>query len=412
MHEAHVAAAPTAAQAPASDSPALRRRTARAITPETMLRHVRPVAGPTCSCTSVTNRSTSGVVTSWSRSAPRASKHARSAAVSMSPLFPATAAPASPIAPTARTTRSPQPRKCQSPEDSLRPAEPAPQGGLKRGPGRPFRSRVPPTIRRTPSKSRNHARARYSDPPGDFDTDTSPHSPGLSRRRGIARPQAESSGPARRTRPTREIEGAFQAESLAGHSLASASHRSSAWNTQERGDIRCRPQRVMPGAHRPPFRLLRRHRLAGSLGPRLNRFCRRAFGCDVADRGDRYAPRAADLDRLQLLCCDQPVHPAVTHPEYVGASAAAMSGSMIVFLSCLVGFSGRRGSNLSGGDTCLESLTLEDNQDQQEEVPAAAVFIMIGAKPHTDWLARPQPRQGRLRADRPRYTRYQLGAGA
>ena len=42
---------------------------------------------------------------------------------------------------------------------------------------------------------------------------------------------------------------------------------------------------------------------------------------------------------------------------------------------------------LSGGDTCLESLTLEDNQDQQEEVPAAAIFIMIGAKPHTDWLA-------------------------
>jgi thioredoxin reductase (NADPH) len=39
------------------------------------------------------------------------------------------------------------------------------------------------------------------------------------------------------------------------------------------------------------------------------------------------------------------------------------------------------------GDTRLESLTLEDNQDQQEEMPAAAVFIMIGAKPHTDWLA-------------------------
>jgi thioredoxin reductase (NADPH) len=39
------------------------------------------------------------------------------------------------------------------------------------------------------------------------------------------------------------------------------------------------------------------------------------------------------------------------------------------------------------GDTRLESLTLEDNQAQQEEVPAAAVFVMIGAKPHTDWLA-------------------------
>jgi thioredoxin reductase (NADPH) len=39
------------------------------------------------------------------------------------------------------------------------------------------------------------------------------------------------------------------------------------------------------------------------------------------------------------------------------------------------------------GDTRLESLTLEDNQGKQAEVPAAAVFIMIGAKPHTDWLA-------------------------
>jgi thioredoxin reductase (NADPH) len=39
------------------------------------------------------------------------------------------------------------------------------------------------------------------------------------------------------------------------------------------------------------------------------------------------------------------------------------------------------------GDTRLESLTLQDDQGQQEEVAAAAVFIMIGAKPHTDWLA-------------------------
>jgi len=38
------------------------------------------------------------------------------------------------------------------------------------------------------------------------------------------------------------------------------------------------------------------------------------------------------------------------------------------------------------GDTRLESLTLQDDQDQQEEVAAAAVFIMIGAEPHTDWL--------------------------
>ena len=39
------------------------------------------------------------------------------------------------------------------------------------------------------------------------------------------------------------------------------------------------------------------------------------------------------------------------------------------------------------GHTRLESLTLDDDQGQREEVPAAAVFLMIGARPHTDWLA-------------------------
>ena len=39
------------------------------------------------------------------------------------------------------------------------------------------------------------------------------------------------------------------------------------------------------------------------------------------------------------------------------------------------------------GDARLEGLTLEDGQGRQEEVPAAAVFSMIGAEPHTGWLA-------------------------
>jgi thioredoxin reductase (NADPH) len=40
------------------------------------------------------------------------------------------------------------------------------------------------------------------------------------------------------------------------------------------------------------------------------------------------------------------------------------------------------------GDTRLEGLTLLDRQAQrQEDVPAAAVFIMIGAEPRTGWLA-------------------------
>jgi thioredoxin reductase (NADPH) len=40
------------------------------------------------------------------------------------------------------------------------------------------------------------------------------------------------------------------------------------------------------------------------------------------------------------------------------------------------------------GTTRLEGLTLQDaHRDGPEEVPAAAVFVMIGAHPHTDWLA-------------------------
>ena len=38
------------------------------------------------------------------------------------------------------------------------------------------------------------------------------------------------------------------------------------------------------------------------------------------------------------------------------------------------------------GGTRLQSLTLQDGQARQEEVPAAAVFILIGAHPHTEWL--------------------------
>jgi thioredoxin reductase len=62
-----------------------------------------------------------------------------------------------------------------------------------------------------------------------------------------------------------------------------------------------------------------------------------------------------------------------------GASASARNVEMGPIHTRVVG--GR-------GATRLESLTLQDNQGQQEEVAAAAVFIMIGAKPHTDWLAR------------------------
>jgi thioredoxin reductase (NADPH) len=40
-----------------------------------------------------------------------------------------------------------------------------------------------------------------------------------------------------------------------------------------------------------------------------------------------------------------------------------------------------------GGRSHLEAITLEDlGTGRQEEVPAAAVFVLIGAEPHTDWL--------------------------
>ena len=34
----------------------------------------------------------------------------------------------------------------------------------------------------------------------------------------------------------------------------------------------------------------------------------------------------------------------------------------------------------------LEALVIEDAAGAREEVPAAAVFVLIGATPHTDWL--------------------------
>lgn len=39
------------------------------------------------------------------------------------------------------------------------------------------------------------------------------------------------------------------------------------------------------------------------------------------------------------------------------------------------------------GEEHLESLTLEDvSTGRREEAPAAAVFVLIGAEPHTEWL--------------------------
>jgi thioredoxin reductase (NADPH) len=72
-----------------------------------------------------------------------------------------------------------------------------------------------------------------------------------------------------------------------------------------------------------------------------------------------------------------------------GASlAAGMSDYLVRQIQATPNVEVRLHTRVVGGrgDTRLESLTLQDDQGQ-EEVAAAAVFIMIGAKPHTDWLA-------------------------
>jgi thioredoxin reductase/CheY-like chemotaxis protein len=73
-----------------------------------------------------------------------------------------------------------------------------------------------------------------------------------------------------------------------------------------------------------------------------------------------------------------------------GASlAAGMSDYLVRQIQATPNVAVRLHTRVVGGrgDTRLEGLTLQDDQGQQEELAAAAVFIMIGAKPHTDWLA-------------------------
>jgi thioredoxin reductase (NADPH) len=68
--------------------------------------------------------------------------------------------------------------------------------------------------------------------------------------------------------------------------------------------------------------------------------------------------------------------------------AAGMSDYLVRQIQATPNIGVRLGTQVVGGDgnTRLEKLVLQDRQGQQETVPAAAVFILIGAKPHTDWL--------------------------
>jgi hypothetical protein len=114
-------------------------------------------------------------VTSWSRSAPRAGNTCpfscrKYVSTVTGDRCPSLANRSSPLQPHRRRSResirapeAPAPRRARSTKADSRAVRAAHSVRASRS-----------TIRRTPSKSRNHARARYGDPPGDLDTDTSP----------------------------------------------------------------------------------------------------------------------------------------------------------------------------------------------------------------------------------------------
>lgn len=72
-----------------------------------------------------------------------------------------------------------------------------------------------------------------------------------------------------------------------------------------------------------------------------------------------------------------------------GESLAGMSAYLITQLTATPNVEVKLHTQIAGahGDARLETLTLEDTVSGEREcLPAAAVFIMIGAEPHTEWL--------------------------
>ena len=56
-----------------------------------------------------------------------------------------------------------------------------------------------------------------------------------------------------------------------------------------------------------------------------------------------------------------------------------------------------------GGEGHLDHLVLRSSEGHEESVAAGGLFVLIGARPNTDWLpADDRPRSGRLPADRSR----------
>ena len=77
------------------------------------------------------------------------------------------------------------------------------------------------------------------------------------------------------------------------------------------------------------------------------------------------------------------------HAAHTGESlAASVSDYLITQLKATPNIGVRLRTRVAGGhgQARLEALTLEDvRTGQREQVPAAAVFVMIGAEPRTQW---------------------------
>ena len=72
-----------------------------------------------------------------------------------------------------------------------------------------------------------------------------------------------------------------------------------------------------------------------------------------------------------------------------GSLASGMSNYLVRQIDATPRITVRLGTRVVGGsgDARLRTLTLEDGERRREEVAAAAVFVMIGAEPRTEWLA-------------------------
>ncbi len=77
--------------------------------------------------------------------------------------------------------------------------------------------------------------------------------------------------------------------------------------------------------------------------------------------------------------------------------SSSMSGYLITEISKTANIDVRPGTEVidGAGRSTLQTLTLRDKATGTTQVPAAALFLMIGAEPHTEWLESNVERDGR-----------------